>query len=82
MKIIKRVKRLHQLHPSGKVRVLIQAFDEHGRVITGSDVSRHITLVETSVEEVYNIILSALEEKAEGEITLGLKSRVRLFGGE
>jgi len=79
MKIIKRIKRPYQPHPSGKVRVLIQAYDASGRYIVGSEISRHITLVETSVEEIYNIILSALEQKADGEIILGLKSRKKLL---
>jgi len=61
---------------------LIQAYDEHGRYIAGSNVSRHITLVETSVEEVYNIILLALEREADGEIILGLKSKSKLLETE
>jgi len=44
--------------------------------------SRHITSAETSVEEVHNIVLSALEQEAEGEIELGLKGKTRLLEGK
>ena len=64
MKLSIREKRIEE--PGNKVRVLIQAYDKKGRrVIPGH--TKHITIHETSVGEVHEVIIKALKEQEKGE---------------
>jgi len=53
---------------SNRARVLVQSLDDHGKPVggrAGYAKNKQITLYETTVEEVYQICLDALKQKAE-----------------
>lgn len=54
---------------SNRVRVLVQPLDDRGKPVgskSGFAKNKQISLYETTVEEVYNICLEALTQKATG----------------
>lgn len=49
---------------SNRVRIIIQSLDDRGKPVVGK--TKQIILYETTIEEVYQICLEALRQKAEG----------------